>query len=274
MKKIINTLFILSLLILITTNLYAQDITIVYSGQTHAMLYPCSCPIQQDGGIARRATLIKELRKKYPQLLLLDCGNFTAGWVMDEYTQDAKLDMQRSQVNFKAMQLMQYDAVNIGVDEFNFGKEFFLKHAQKLNPVYLSANLETSSVAPYTIKDIFGIKIGIIGLTGINANQKSEGLKINQANKIEDLINRLKREGVQIIVVLSTLGEQEDLKLISKVKGIDLFFIGANPLKQEALSKMNRTFIVRPFWQGRKLGKLSLEIKDTRLLDCKLEEFL
>ncbi|MDP2927774.1 MAG: hypothetical protein Q8N80_03115 [Candidatus Omnitrophota bacterium] len=272
MKSAKTTLLIFSFLALMVDILYAKDVTIVYSGQTHAMLYPCNCPIRQDGGISRRATLVKELRKKYPGLLLLDCGNFTAGGQMDEYTQNIHLDMQRSEVNYKALELMQYDAVGIGPDEFNFGREFFLKRAKKTNPTYLSANLDTDKVIPYIIRDCDGTKVAVIGLTGASANQKAEGLKINAPSQISELVSRLKNTGVQVLILLSSQGEKEDLKLISIVKGIDIIFVGDKPLKDEALTKIDATFILRPAWQGRKLGKLTLKIQDGKLSDCKVDE--
>ncbi len=125
MKSIKTFLLILGFITLAADILHAKETTVIFSGQTHAMLYPCSCPIRQDGGVLRRATLIKELRKKYPGLLLLDCGNFTGSGQMDEYTQNINLDMQRSQVNYQALELMQYDAVGVGPDEFNFGQGIF-----------------------------------------------------------------------------------------------------------------------------------------------------
>jgi len=268
--KIVLAIF--SFLLLAVNILYAKELTILYTGQTHAMLYTCSCPIHQDGGVSRRASLVKELREKDPGLLLLDCGNFTAGGLMDEYTQSAQLDMQRSEVNYKSMELMRYDAVGIGSDEFNFGKDFFLKNAKKAHPAYLSANLDTDKILPYIIKDANGVKIGIIGLTSSSVAQKAEGLKINPPAETARLISRIKKEGAQIVVILSTLGEQEDLKLISQVRGIDILFVGQNPLKQEALTKVDSTFLLRPVWQGRKLGKLNLEVKNGLLTDCKLDE--
>ena len=272
MKSTKTILFLFWLLVLVTGNLYAKEVTILYSGNTHAMLYPCSCPIEHDGGIARRATLVKELRKKFPGLLLLDCGGFTAGGIMDEYTQNTRLDMQRSEVNLKAMELMQYDAVAISSDEFNFGKDFFLKNARKNNPAFLSVNLESDKIEPYIVKQVSGVKIGIIGLTNLAVSQKSEGLKVSQPKVMSQLVSRLRNEGVEIIIVLSTLGKKEDLDLISKVKGIDILFMGYNPVKDELGSKVGSTFIVRPFWQGRKLGKLTLEVKDGKFLNCKDEE--
>lgn len=274
MKKVKTVLLIFSFLLLMADSVWSEEVTIIYSGQTHAMLYPCNCPIRQDGGISRRATLVKELRKKYPGLLLLDCGNFTAGGQLDEYTQNIHLDMQRSEVNYKALELMQYDAVGVGLDEFNFGREFFLKNVKKTKPAYLSANLDVDKVVPYILKDEQGVKFALIGLTGYSADQKAEGLKISLPESISELVARLKDQGAQVVILLSTLGEQEDLKLISKVKGIDIIFVGDKPLKDEALTKIERTFILRPFWQGRKLGKLTLKIEDGKLFDCKVDELI
>ena len=273
MKRARTLLLIFCFLALAADLLCAQDITILYTGQTHAMLYPCSCPIRQDGGVSRRATLVKKLRKRYPRLLLLDCGNFTAGGQLDEYTQNTQLDMQRSEVNYKALELMQYDVVGVGSDEFNFGSDFFLKNAKKTNPVYLSANLDTDRVVPYLIKEYDGIKVGLVGLTGTFASQKAGKLKIGEpSSQINQLVSRLKDLGVQLLIVLSTQGESEDLKLISKVKGIDIIFTGDKPQKEEGLTKINETFLLRPSWQGRELRKLTLKIKEGKLINCSLEE--
>jgi len=272
MRSIKFILFSLVLLGLSAGNLYAKEITILYTGTTHAMLYPCSCPFERDGGIARRASLVKELRRKHPALLLLDCGSFTAGGMLDEYTQNSRLDMHRSEVNLKAMELMRYDAVAVNNDEFNFGKSFFLKNARKDSPVFLSANLESDKVAPYIVKQVSGVKIGLIGLTNLAANQKSEGLKIRAPKGIDGLVRRLKSEGVEIVVVLSTLDKRENADLISSAKEIDILFTVNSSGKNDFESKVGSTFIVRPSWQGRKLGKLTLDVKDGRLLNCKNEE--
>ena len=274
MNKIITAFFISSFVFLMADSLQAKEITVVYTGQTHAMLYTCSCPIEQDGGVARRATLIKELRKSASDLLLLDCGSFTAGGLMDEYTQEPKLDMQRSLVNIKAMDLMRYDAVCVSPDEFNFGKDFFLKVAKTSRPAFLSANLESDKVIPYIIKNIKGVKVAVIGLTGLSARQKAGVLKINEPKNIVELVRGLKRKGTGVIILLSTLGEQEDLKLVSEVSGIDVLFVGYRPSNEEPLAKIGSTFIFRPAWQGRKVSKLILEIKGGRLANCKNEEIV
>ncbi|HNW39047.1 MAG TPA: hypothetical protein PL125_00475 [Candidatus Omnitrophota bacterium] len=275
MRNIKNIIVIFSFFFFGISVLCAEEVTVVYSGQTHSMLYPCSCPIAQDGGIARRGTLIKQLRKKSPDLLLLDCGSFTAGGLMDEYTQNAQLDLQRSEVNYRALELMHYDAVGISPDEFNFGREFFLKNAKKSKPAFLSVNLDSDKVVPYIIKNSGTTKIAIVGLTGLLASQRAEGLKISPPDKlVSALVDRLKNEGTQIIILLSTQGEIRDLKLIAQTKGIDIVFVGYQPKKEEAITKVDSTFFVRPAWQGRKLGKLTLKIEAGKLIDCKLDELV
>ena len=127
---------------------YAKEITILYTGTTHAMLYPCSCPVEPDGGIARRAALIKELRRKYPNSLLLDPGSFFAGGLLDEYTLNTQLDTQRTKINLKALELMKYDALGIGPDEFNFGAEFLNENISSLNLKFLSCNIRAQKVSP------------------------------------------------------------------------------------------------------------------------------
>lgn len=105
---------------------HAEEVTILYTGSTHAMLYPCNCPFEPDGGVSRRATLIKQLRKDFPDALLLDSGSYFAAGLLDENTQNTQLDTQRTLINLKAMELMKYDGLSIGNDEFNFGKQFLL----------------------------------------------------------------------------------------------------------------------------------------------------
>ncbi len=255
---------------------YAQDITILYTGSTHAMLYPCSCPVERDGGIARRMSLVKELKKEYPQSLLLDTGGFFAGGLLDEYTQNTQFDTQRSLINVKAMELMKYDALNISSDEFNFGKDFFKTNISKAGLTFLSCNIlsaEFSFIKPYIIKEISGIKIGIIGVTDPYARQKLEGsLIIEPAAAVKKSVEELRKNQAHIIVLLSYLKESDALGLINNVEGIDVV-ISAHPSEKGAsYEKIGNTLFLRPSWQGRKLDKATITLKDNRIAGYKVEE--
>jgi 5'-nucleotidase len=269
LKKISSILFFLA----IASASQAQDITILYSGETHAMLYPCNCPIEPDGGVSRRATLVKYIRKDTPNVLLVDSGGFFAGGLMDGYTQNTELDMLRSLINLKAMELMQYDAATIADDEFNFGRKFLEDNIAKTKLHFLSANMKSNRVLPYIIKEIGQAKIGVIGVTSLSARQKSDGLEFSQAQvAVKQAVSELKGQGVNLILVLSHLGETEDLRLIQDINGIDIVISGHSRTKEEISTKINQTIILRPSWQGRSLGRLSLTLENNRITKYKAEE--
>ncbi|MDI6758786.1 MAG: hypothetical protein QMD94_03840, partial [Candidatus Omnitrophota bacterium] len=255
---------------------YAEEITILYTGSTHAMLYPCNCPKEQDGGIARRMSLVKQLRKAHPQALLLDAGGFFAGGLLDEWTQNTELDQQRALLNLKAMELMRYDALNIGSDEFNFGRGFFQENISKTNLNFLSCNIfdDFSFIKPFIIKEISGIKVGIIGLTDPFAKQKLENLRIIEpALALKKSVEELRKNKVNIIVVLSYLQEKDAQSLISNVEGIDVVISAFSPEKEGAsYRQIGKTLFLRPSWQGRKLGKAIIILKDNKITGHKIEE--
>jgi len=241
---------------------FAKEITILYTGQTHAMLYTCSCPIEKDGGVARRATLVKEIRKSKPNCLLLDSGSFFAGGALDEFSQNADLDKERTRINLKAMALMQYDAVNIGDDEFNFGANFLEQEISNSKLTFLSSNLEFKKTLPFIIKELDGVKVGIIGLTNQRARQKAGEVNFSEPQAaLKKVIDELKSKKIDITIVLSNLSEEENISLAKEVKGIDVLICGYKAKEADPLN-VGPTLIVYPSWQGRKLGVLSLSLKD------------
>jgi len=256
----------------------AKEITILFTGDTHAMIYPCSCPIEPDGGIARRAALVKQLRKDNPNTLLLDSGGFFAGGLVDEYTQNIQLDMQRTAVNVKAMELMQYSAAAIGDDGFNFGRDLLQDVILNTKISFLSCNIEPdpmrlSGFLPYVIKEVAGTRFGIIGVTNIITTQKSGGLKITDPiEAVRRSVEELKKKKVNIIVLLSHLGETADLNLANDVPGIDILVVAHSRNKEEAFAKAGSTLFLRPDWQGRKLGKFTFTVADNKIVNYKVEK--
>jgi len=277
MKRSIKFLFLsfgfASCVLTFALTSYASEITILYTGDTHAMLYPCNCPIQPDGGIARRATLVKQLRKNNPNTLLLDSGAFFAGGLMDEYTQNIDLDRERTLVNLKAIEMIGYDALTIGDDEFNFNKEFLFANIAKTHSNFLSSNIKSDKLLPYVIKDIDATKIGIIGLTNLLAKQKADmGDFIEPEIAVKKSVEELKKKKADIIILLSHQGENDDLKLLEEVEGIDIIIIGHARNKEEPYTKVGNTLIIRPSWEGRRLGKILLTLKNNKIVDYKVEE--
>ncbi|OQB09442.1 MAG: Trifunctional nucleotide phosphoesterase protein YfkN precursor [Candidatus Omnitrophica bacterium ADurb.Bin205] len=272
-KKIPILLLAVISIFLVGEAAFAQEITLLYTGQTHAMLYPCDCPVEADGGVARRAALIKQLRKSNPNTLLLDSGNYFAGGLLDQVTQNTQLDMQRTVVNLRAMELMQYDALNLSNDEFNFGERFFEDSAAKLKLNFVSSNIQSERISYYIIKEIAGIKIGIVGLANHKAKEKLSVLSFSEPlAALKDSVAKLKERGVDIVILLSNIGSEECQRLVKEVPGIDLVLEGGGSFKEDISYKKGETIFLRPVWQARKLGKAVLKIKNKKIVDSKTEE--
>jgi 5'-nucleotidase len=254
---------------------FANEITIIYTGDTHAALYHCNCPKEPDGGVSRRDTLIEQLRKEHPEALLLDCGRFFAAGAMDSNAQNTQLDMLRTTLNLKAMELMKYDAVAISDDEFNFGKDFLQNtiFTTKLN--FLSCNIQLKKVLPYIIKEVSGIKIGIIGLTSPLPRQKieSQGLAILQSKQaVQEQVAQLKKQGVNLIVLLSQLEDRLGSDSLNDFAGVDIIIGGYMGMKGEVFRKLGDTLILRAYWEGRRLNQVTLKIEDKRIVDFRVDE--
>lgn len=270
MKKIRFVLFVF-IPVFWVVSIAAADvkkITILYTGETHSMLYSCDCPLGLDGGVSARSTKIKQIRKETPNVLLLDSGGVFAGGLLDEYSQNVDLDKKRTLINLEAMKIMGYDAIAIGDEEFNFGDDFLKSAAKEKTLSFISSNIEDDYLQPALLKQVGGIKIGILALSTPDVKNKLENIKyIGPEEALEKGIKNLRAEGAAIIVVLSHLGEEQDLSLINRVPGIDILVCGhrlANNPNPEI--KVKDTIILRPAWQGRKLGRVDLEIENGKVI--------
>ena len=252
---------------------YAEEVTILFTGQTHAMLYPCNCPYEPDGGVSRRASKIKEFKKTDPDILLLDSGNFFAGGMMDEYSQNAELDKVRTFINLKALKMMGYDALCISDDEFNFGTEFFEAQAADLGIPMLSCNIKGSK-ASYVTKKVKGITFGIIGVTTSIARSKAGSLEITPlVEAVKSTVSMLKKSGVNIVVLLSSLSSDENMQLMNEAPDINIIignFTASE--KKEPFIRKGGTVILKPSFQGKRLSKATLFIKNKKIDEIDYEE--
>lgn len=216
-----------------------NTITILYTNDTHARLDPFpenATRFAGLGGIARRANLIREIRKRERNVMLLDAGDVFQGtpW----------FDVYGGEVDLELMTEMGYDAMAVGNHEFDNGPEGFAEAANKAGFPILAANYDVSGtplnsfVRRFIIKETGGFKIGIFGL-GIQlegvvrrelyGDVRYRDPEIWAAGMVRSLRSF---HNCDFVICLSHIGYQypdkriDDLKLASKVKGIDLIIGG------------------------------------------------
>ncbi|MGL5893554.1 MAG: metallophosphoesterase, partial [Bacteroidales bacterium] len=114
--------FILSIVAIVSFALSAQNeskLAIIHTNDTHSQIEPFGENAGERSGmagLARRATVVKELREEYPNLLLLDAGDFFQG--------TPYFNFFNGELEVRAMNLLGYDVVTLGNHEFDNGVEF------------------------------------------------------------------------------------------------------------------------------------------------------
>jgi 2',3'-cyclic-nucleotide 2'-phosphodiesterase (5'-nucleotidase family) len=145
-------------------------LTLVYSSNTLGEVEPCGTCLEtgNNGGLARRAHYIKKVREEVKNLLLLDGGD---ALVMSYFDRPSEREKARKRAEFvlKVYERMGYEAVCIGDTDLALGVEYLRSLEKKSKIPFISANLKDKKTGepifnPYLVKEIGGLKVGIIGL--------------------------------------------------------------------------------------------------------------
>jgi 2',3'-cyclic-nucleotide 2'-phosphodiesterase (5'-nucleotidase family) len=247
-------------------NLVGQDIrlTVIHTADIHSRLFPYNfVPNTFDqgfgllpanapfGGIARIATLVKQIRGSSNRSLWLDSGDcFQGAPVFNEFKGEAEL---------RALTVAGLDGAVLGNHEFDLGaKNLFEKIDSWAGFPLLAANYAWDDpppaaaidngrslrdvVAPYEIYDVQGIKVGVIGMgntstiTSIFEGGNSLGFRPLADNVALEQWVRFLRPQVDLVVVVSHLGLDEDENLTASqvddpnqalpLQGVDLILGG------------------------------------------------
>jgi len=176
-------------------------------------------------GIAKVATLVKQARKDDPDLLLLDSGDTIQGTPL-EYLHNKRNNTPPDPMML-TMNALKYDAMAVGNHEYNFGLKVLEKARSEAKFPFLSANTyETAAKGtasthyqPYIVKEVQGVKIGILGLTtpGIPSWENVPnyaGLEfhetVSEAKKWVPILRD--QQKVDVVVIAMHMGIEEDLR--------------------------------------------------------------
>ncbi len=242
------------------------NITILHLNDLHGHLEPFKASGDSEetiGGIARIATLVKEIRAEQPNTILVDAGDTIHG------TNIANLFYGESVI--EAYNKLGVDAMDIGNHDFNYGFEALKGLAEKADFPFLSANLEYKDGRPidfidrYVIEEVGGIKIGIIGLVTpetvyLTHPKNVENLKFLDPAEIASSIAKEIGDEVDLLVVLAHLETAEVEKVADETPGLDVIVAGHTELEKSY--KVGDVLIVQALDYGKLLGRLDLTIGD------------
>ena len=228
------------------------------------------------GGFAHLATLVKMLKASRPNALLLDGGDTWQGSATSLWT--------NAQDMVDACKLLGVDVMT-GHWEFTYGmqrvKEIVEKDfAGKVD--FVAQNVKTNDFGdpvfkPYVIRAVNGVQVAIIGqafpYTPI-ANPRY--LVADWAFGIQDenmqaMVDEARGKGAQLVVVLSHNGMDVDLKMASRVRGIDAIFGGHThdgvPVAVPVSNAGGTTLVTNAGSNSKFLGVMDFDVKGGKLVD-------
>ncbi len=230
----------------------------------------------QVGGFAHLKTLVDQVRAQRKGALLLDGGDTWQGsWTA---LKTKAQDMVDAQLALGVNVMTAHWEMTYGADRV---KEIIEKDfAGKIDFVaqnVMSTDFEEPVFAPYVIKEINGVPVAIIGqafpYTPV-ANPKhfipewSFGIR---DDRMQEMVDEARSKGAKVVVLLSHNGMDVDLKMASKVTGIDAIMGGHThdgvfqPVVVENAS--GKTLVTNAGSNGKFLGVLDLEVKDGKVAD-------
>ena len=185
------------------------------------------------GMIAASDKFDKETKGKNVDVLKLSAGdNFSGG------------DEKKNRLVINLLSRMGIQASAVGNHEFDATISTFYKFLNPEKTKFLAANANTpqnsqfyNNVQKSTITEVNGTKYGLIGLmpfdlavTTGNNEKKLEGIRpydLEESAKIvNDEVKKLQDQGVDRIILISHIGNDNDKKIVSKLHGVDVIVGG------------------------------------------------
>jgi 5'-nucleotidase/UDP-sugar diphosphatase len=253
--------------------------TILHTNDLHSHDEPFTENGRSIGGLARIGHLIRTIRKQEPNTLVLDAGDIFQGTPF--------FSKYHGAVEVHLLNEIGYDLFTIGNHEFDDGPENLAEQLKQAKFQIISANLDCSKFPPLqelvkssVVKEINGEKIGFVGcvtpeLETLALNRGEVKLKQKGADwyqPIRDEVEKLKKEGINKIIVLSHSGQDKEKELAKNIPDIDAVVGGHSHTRMDHPEifehpGIGTTLVVQTGSYGRALGKLHLAFdKEGKLL--------
>jgi 2',3'-cyclic-nucleotide 2'-phosphodiesterase (5'-nucleotidase family) len=220
------------------------------------------------GGMARLATLVKELRAKNPNTLFLLAGDFLSPSVLSTYLKGRQM--------IAVLDAIGLDAVTFGNHEFDFGPEVLVERMRESRFAWISSNVRDprtggglGGAQHDRIVTLGGIRVGLLGLTlAETAHRAAGGRDMRFDDPLRtgvETANALRRRGAQLVVAITHQDMEADRELGDKAP-IDLIVGGHE--HEPLVAETARAIVTKAGSDARYLVQVDLWVtRDGRLVE-------
>jgi 2',3'-cyclic-nucleotide 2'-phosphodiesterase (5'-nucleotidase family) len=180
---------------------------------------------------------VKELRENRKDLLVLDAGDlFFKKFSNSIPENEVNMVSEKAQLILESFNLMGVDALGIGDDDLNLGRDFLKELSKKAQFPFLSSNMvhEDSGkilFQSYLLKEIAGMRIGIFSLLSPDlflgpSDPRRKGMIIRDPLETAQAMVRELQPKTDLLILLSHLSYPKDVELAQNISGIHLIIGG------------------------------------------------
>ena len=262
-------------------------VTLIHIGDLHGHLMPRP-DVRSDatgrtaGGLARMHARIEEIRARAPNPLLINTGDTIQG--------SAEVLFTRGQAIVDVLDMFRIDYFTPGNWDFVYGSARFLelfggipaRWGTTAANVYFdgepyAAQTGRLALPPFHIREIAGVKLGILGLTTRRGPQVvgrgvTKGLRFTSGDEeVPRYLKELREtHKVDAVILLSEQELANNIRLAETYPGIDVILSSdMHEATRQPIRTANGTVIVEEGQDGMQLGELALQFGGKKLIGWK-----
>ncbi len=262
-----------------------QTIRVIWTSDLHAQLLPTAdfaspgLPRRKLGGWDNLVKLIQEQRTN--STLLLDCGDFGFG--------SPEGDSSQGRLPIFLMNRLSYDAVTLGARDFSQGViniELFAQSAGfpiLIDPmINVVLNRQSLLFRPYLVKEVRGVKVGIIGVTDPEIPQLNRAVDVSglivddPVLQVRKYLPAVKAESAEVIVVFGHITLDQGVAIAESLREVNLVICRGEPAYLENPLRVGNSVVAGSGVYGQRIGvadilfhkkKRRVEVVEAQLLN-------
>ncbi|MFQ6616698.1 MAG: multiheme c-type cytochrome [Fidelibacterota bacterium] len=270
MKRLVSspgsTVLVVSFLYLLAAPaLGSTEIFILHTNNTNGALENCLCPGKSYGSLEKRALFVREWLKEHPNTVLVDAGDFLS----------ATRNTLKDSIAFRAHELIDYDAMGLGDQEFFRGVSFISGLIESSQLPFVSTNLDTPVIANVSREIVVsreGVRFGILSLMNpdifrLYPRRVADSVRVkNPLDALEERLAGMKGRS-DVVILLSHLGIDRDREIARTFARIDVIVGAHTQTVMKEPEKVGNTVIVQAGGDGYYVGRLKLTLDEEKRIE-------
>jgi 2',3'-cyclic-nucleotide 2'-phosphodiesterase (5'-nucleotidase family) len=172
------------------------------------------------------------------------------------------------------MNAMAYDGAVIGNHEFDYGVGVLRTRESEAAFPFLSANIRLKATGsppdfatPYTIRNVNGVRVGVVGLTTTSAPSTSFPAHVEDydfipyTDALNEYVPQVWAAGADLVLVVGNICQNEVNEVFPTARQLGVSMIGGGHCREAYSEVREGVALVLPGWQFAQYGKVTIHLR-------------